>query len=91
LDINKNNAEKFPLFLKVIQLTLGACPKTYKEKTKQKVVVIITTSSIMASPPPAAPPSARGGSFTASAGDLKYLWGGHGDTEPDSLYIPPRY
>ena len=33
------------------------------------------------------PPSARTGSFVASAGNLVYLWGGLGDTEPEAVFI----
>jgi len=34
-----------------------------------------------------APPSGRMYPFTASAGNLKYLWGGEGDTEPGTVRI----
>ena len=33
------------------------------------------------------PPSARGCPFIASAGNLVYLWGGEGDTEPDVVFL----
>ena len=33
------------------------------------------------------PPSARGCPFIASAGNLVYLWGGKGDTEPDAVFL----
>ena len=33
------------------------------------------------------PPSARGWPFIASAGDLVYLWGGKGDTEPETVFL----
>ena len=33
------------------------------------------------------PPSARVDPFIASAGDLTYLWGGEGDTEPETVFI----
>ena len=33
------------------------------------------------------PPSARGCPFIASAGNLVYLWGGEGDTEPDAVFL----
>ena len=32
-------------------------------------------------------PSARVCPFVASAGDLTYLWGGEGDTEPDAVFM----
>ena len=32
-------------------------------------------------------PSARVSPFIASAGDLTYLWGGYGDTEPEAVFI----
>ena len=32
-------------------------------------------------------PSARNYPFIASAGDLTYLWGGRGDTEPEAVFI----
>ena len=32
-------------------------------------------------------PSARSYRFIASAGDLTYLWGGWGDTEPEAVFI----
>ena len=32
-------------------------------------------------------PSARSRPFIASAGDLTYLWGGLGDTEPEAVFI----
>ena len=32
-------------------------------------------------------PSARLYPFVASAGDLTYLWGGQGDTEPEAVFI----
>ena len=32
-------------------------------------------------------PSARNYPFITSAGDLTYLWGGEGDTEPESVFI----
>ena len=32
-------------------------------------------------------PSARVSPFVASAGDLTYLWGGDGDTEPEAIFI----
>ena len=32
-------------------------------------------------------PSARASPFVASAGDLTYLWGGDGDTEPEVVFI----
>ena len=32
-------------------------------------------------------PSARNYPFIASAGDLTYLWGGDGDTEPEAVFI----
>ena len=32
------------------------------------------------------PPSIRRDSFIASAGELVYLWGGHGDTEPETIF-----
>ena len=32
-------------------------------------------------------PSARYSPFIASAGDLTYLWGGDGDTEPEAVFI----
>jgi len=32
-------------------------------------------------------PSARSWPFIASAGDLVYLWGGKGDTEPDTVFV----
>ena len=34
-----------------------------------------------------APPSARRNPFIASAGELVYLWGGHGDNEPEKVFI----
>ena len=34
-----------------------------------------------------APPGARKNSFIASAGELVYLWGGHGDNEPEEVFI----
>ena len=34
-----------------------------------------------------APPSARARPFKASAGDLVYLWGGVGDTEPETVFL----
>ena len=34
-----------------------------------------------------ATPSPRSSVFTASAGDLAYLWGGNGDTEPGTVFI----
>ena len=34
-----------------------------------------------------APPSARAWPFIASAGDLVYLWGGIGDTEPKTVFL----
>ena len=34
-----------------------------------------------------APPSARSSPFVASAGELVYLWGGAGDTEPETVFI----
>ena len=33
------------------------------------------------------PPSARAAPFIASAGDLVYLWGGEGDTEPETVFL----
>ena len=33
------------------------------------------------------PPSARAAPFIASAGDLVYLWGGLGDTEPETVFL----
>ena len=33
------------------------------------------------------PPSARVWPFTASAGNIVYLWGGDGDTEPDTVFL----
>ena len=33
------------------------------------------------------PPSPKRGPFIASAGDLAYLWGGEGDTEPGAVFI----
>ena len=35
---------------------------------------------------PSATPSPRSDPFIASAGDLAYLWGGHGDTEPGTVF-----
>ena len=32
-------------------------------------------------------PSARGWPFIASAGNLVYLWGGRGDTEPEAVFL----
>ena len=32
-------------------------------------------------------PSARACPFVASAGNLVYLWGGHGDTEPEAVFL----
>ena len=32
-------------------------------------------------------PSARESPFIASAGNLTYLWGGYGDTEPEAVFI----
>ena len=32
-------------------------------------------------------PSARASPFIASAGNLVYLWGGHGDTEPETVFL----
>ena len=32
-------------------------------------------------------PSARAWPFIASAGDLVYLWGGQGDTEPETVFL----
>ena len=37
--------------------------------------------------PSDAPPSARAWPFIASAGDLVYLWGGQGDTEPEAVFL----
>ena len=37
-----------------------------------------------------APPSARRNPFIASAGELVYLWGGQGDTEPETVFIYPH-
>ena len=37
--------------------------------------------------PSDAPPSARAQPFIASAGDLVYLWGGEGDTEPEAVFL----
>ena len=37
--------------------------------------------------PSDAPPSARAKPFMASAGDLVYLWGGQGDTEPEAVFL----
>ena len=34
-----------------------------------------------------APLTARGNPFIASAGELVYLWGGAGDTEPETVFI----
>ena len=34
-----------------------------------------------------AQPSARSSPFEASAGELVYLWGGHGDREPETVFI----
>ena len=34
-----------------------------------------------------APPSARASPFTASAGNVVYLWGGDEDTEPDVVFL----
>ena len=34
-----------------------------------------------------APPSTRACPFIASAGDLVYLWGGRGDTEPEAVFL----
>ena len=34
-----------------------------------------------------ASPSARVGPFTVSAGNLVYLWGGVGDTEPETVFL----
>ena len=34
-----------------------------------------------------APPCARINSFIVSAGELVYLWGGHGDNEPENVFI----
>ena len=34
-----------------------------------------------------ASPSARAWPFIASAGDLVYLWGGEGDTEPEDVFL----
>ena len=36
-------------------------------------------------------PSARFCPFIASAGDLTYLWGGQGDTEPEVVFIYSHY
>ena len=36
---------------------------------------------------PSATPSPRTSPFIASAGDLAYLWGGVGDTEPGAVFI----
>ena len=36
---------------------------------------------------PSAPPSPRRYPFIASVGDLAYLWGGEGDTEPGAVFI----
>ena len=36
---------------------------------------------------PSATPSPRSSPFIASAGDLAYLWGGVGDTEPGAVFI----
>ena len=35
----------------------------------------------------ALPPSSRVDPFIASAGDLTYLWGGEGDTEPEAVFL----
>ena len=32
-------------------------------------------------------PSARGSPFVASVGELVYLWGGHGDREPETVFV----
>ena len=32
-------------------------------------------------------PSARSSPFVAPAGDLTYLWGGRGDTEPEAVFV----
>ena len=37
--------------------------------------------------PSVATPSARLCPFIASAGDQVYLWGGHGDTEPEAVFL----
>ena len=37
--------------------------------------------------PSDAPPSARSCPFIASAGDLVYLWGGEGNTEPETVFL----
>ena len=37
--------------------------------------------------PSDAPPSAGAWPFIASAGDLVYLWGGQGDTEPETVFL----
>ena len=37
--------------------------------------------------PSDAPPSVRARPFIASAGDLVYLWGGLGDTEPEAVFL----
>ena len=34
-----------------------------------------------------APPSARAFPFIASVGNLVYLWGGQGDTEPEAIFL----
>ena len=36
---------------------------------------------------PVLQPSARSSPFVASAGNLTYLWGGRGDTEPEAVFI----
>ena len=36
---------------------------------------------------PSATPSPRSSPFIASAGDLAYLWGGLGNTEPEAVFI----
>ena len=37
--------------------------------------------------PSDAPPSARTQPFIASAGNLVYLWGGQGDTDPETVFL----
>ena len=48
-------------------------------------VLFVHRPSSMASP--VVSPSARDSPFVASAGDLTYLWGGSGDTEPEAVFI----
>ena len=62
-------------------------PKNNTHNSENTVVVFffLVALTVMASPDTV--PSARVYPFIASVGDLTYLWGGLGDTEPEAVFI----